>query len=51
MPDEAQLPEGLDILHRSAQGHLHTLIVHGDAADHHGCAVHPGAGKALSSGI
>ena len=31
--DEAQLPEGLDILHRSAQGHLHTLIVHGDAAE------------------
>ena len=33
LPDEARLPEGLDILHRSAQGHLHTLIVHGDAAD------------------
>ena len=33
LPDEAQLPEGLDILHRSAQGHLHTLIVHGDAAE------------------
>ena len=28
LPDEAQLPEGLDILHRSAQGHLH-----GDAAE------------------
>ena len=33
LPDEARLPEGLDILHRSAQGHLHTLIVHGDAAE------------------
>ena len=33
LPDEAQLPEGLDILRRSAQGHLHTLIVHGDAAE------------------
>lgn len=33
LPDEAKLPEGLDILHQSSQGHLHTLIVHGDAAE------------------
>ena len=33
LPDEAQLPEGLDILHQSSQGHLYTLIVHGDAAE------------------
>ena len=33
LPDGAELPEGLDILHRSSQGHLHTLIVHGDAAE------------------
>ena len=33
LPDEAKLPEGLDILHQSSQGHLYTLIVHGDAAE------------------
>jgi ABC-2 type transport system ATP-binding protein len=33
LPDGTELPEGLDILHRSSQGHLHTLIVHGDAAE------------------
>ena len=33
LPDEAKLPDGLDILHQSSQGHLHTLIVHGDAAE------------------
>lgn len=33
LPDEAKLPEGLDILHQSNQGHLYTLIVHGDAAE------------------
>ena len=33
LPDEAKLPDGLDILHRSSQGHLYTLIVHGDAAE------------------
>ena len=33
LPDGTELPEGLDILHRSAQGHLHTLIAHGDAAE------------------
>ena len=33
LPDEAKLPEGLDILHQSSQGHLYTLIVRGDAAE------------------
>ena len=33
LPDEAKLPDGLDILHQSSQGHLYTLIVHGDAAE------------------
>lgn len=33
LPDGTELPEGLDILHQSSQGHLHTLIVHGDAAE------------------
>lgn len=33
LPDDAELPEGLDILHQSSQGHLYTLIVHGDAAE------------------
>ena len=33
LPDEAKLPAGLDILHQSSQGHLYTLIVHGDAAE------------------
>lgn len=33
LPDESDLPEGLDILHQSSQGHLYTLIVHGDAAE------------------
>ena len=33
LPDGTELPEGLDILHQSSQGHLYTLIVHGDAAE------------------
>ena len=33
LPDEAKLSDGLDILHQSSQGHLYTLIVHGDAAE------------------
>ena len=33
LPDDAELPAGLDILHQSSQGHLYTLIVHGDAAE------------------
>lgn len=33
LPDGAELPAGLDILHQSSQGHLYTLIVHGDAAE------------------
>ena len=33
LPDDAELPAGLDILHQSSQGRLYTLIVHGDAAE------------------
>lgn len=33
LPDGTELPAGLDILHQSSQGHLYTLIVHGDAAE------------------
>lgn len=33
LPDGVSLPEELDLLHSSVTGHLHTLILHGDAAE------------------